>query len=129
MAARFCRPLEPASAELGGTVTLACELSPPQAEVVWRRGTTQLRAGKRFQMEAAGPLRSLTVTGLRLEDAGEYVCEARDDRTSAVLTVSGRQECGTPGGPPGGGVCMGGGNSGLSYSPLKQNPCRQPPAR
>ncbi|XP_077923838.1 obscurin-like [Halichoerus grypus] len=88
VAAKFCRPLEPVSGELGGAVTLVCELSPPQAEVMWRCGSTQLRAGKRFQIEAAGPRRSLTVSGLRLEDAGEYACETRDDRTSAQLTVS-----------------------------------------
>ncbi|XP_045855646.1 obscurin [Meles meles] len=87
VAAKFCRPLEPVSGELGGTVMLVCELSPPQAEVVWRRGNTQLRAGKRFQIEATGPRRSLTVSGLRLEDAGEYVCETRNDRTSTQLTV------------------------------------------
>uniref|UniRef100_A0A2K6ULY6 non-specific serine/threonine protein kinase n=1 Tax=Saimiri boliviensis boliviensis TaxID=39432 RepID=A0A2K6ULY6_SAIBB len=88
VAARFCRPLEPVSGELGGAVTLACELSPACAEVVWRCGSTQLRAGKRFQMASEGPVRSLTVSGLRAEDAGEYVCESRDDRTSAQLTVS-----------------------------------------
>ncbi|XP_073077347.1 obscurin isoform X21 [Manis javanica] len=88
VAARFCQPLEPVSGELGGTVTLTCELSPAQADVVWRHGSTQLRAGKRFQMVAAGPLRSLTVLGLRQEDAGEYVCESRDDHTSTSLTVS-----------------------------------------
>ncbi|XP_064239759.1 obscurin-like isoform X1 [Aotus nancymaae] len=88
VAARFCRPLEPVSGELGGAVTLACELSPACAGVVWRCGGTQLRAGKRFQMVAEGPVRSLTVLGLRAEDAGEYVCESRDDRTSAQLTVS-----------------------------------------
>ena len=89
VAAKFCRPLEPVSGDLGGTVMLVCELSPAQAEVVWRRGSTQLRAGKRFQMAAAGPRRSLTVSGLRAEDAGEYVCESRDDHTSAMLTVIG----------------------------------------
>ncbi|KAB1281104.1 Obscurin [Camelus dromedarius] len=88
VAAKFCRPLEPVSGELGSTVTLTCELSPAQAQVVWRCGNTQLRAGKRFQMAASGLLRSLTVSGLRAEDAGEYVCESRDDRTSAKLTVS-----------------------------------------
>lgn len=89
VAAKFCRPLEPVSGELGGTVTLSCELSPVQAEVLWRCGSTQLRAGKRFQIETKGPLRSLTVLGLRAEDAGEYVCESRDDRTSARLSVKG----------------------------------------
>lgn len=75
--------------ELGGTATLACELSPAQAEVLWRCGSTQLRAGKRFQMAAEGTQRSLTVSGLRAEDAGEYVCESRDDRTSTRLSVRG----------------------------------------
>ncbi|KAF6095953.1 hypothetical protein HJG60_014194 [Phyllostomus discolor] len=87
VAAKFCRPLEPVCGELGGTVTLTCELRPEQAEVLWRCGSVQLRAGKHFQMAAVGPLRSLTVSALRVEDAGEYVCESRDDRTSAQLTV------------------------------------------
>lgn len=89
VAAKFSRPLEPVTGELGGTVRLVCELSPEQAEVVWRCGSTQLRAGKRFQMVAEGPMRWLTVSGLREEDTGEYVCETRDDHTSARLTVNG----------------------------------------
>uniref|UniRef100_A0A0D9RVE4 non-specific serine/threonine protein kinase n=1 Tax=Chlorocebus sabaeus TaxID=60711 RepID=A0A0D9RVE4_CHLSB len=88
VAAKFCRPLEPVCGELGGTVTLACELSSACAEVVWRCGSTQLQVGKRFQMVAKGPVRLLTVLDLRAEDAGEYVCESRDDHTSAQLTVS-----------------------------------------
>nr|XP_045254343.1 obscurin isoform X30 [Macaca fascicularis] len=88
VAAKFCRPLKPVCGELGGTVTLACELSSACAEVVWRRGSTQLQVGKRFQMVAEGPVRLLTVLELRAEDAGEYVCESRDDHTSAQLTVS-----------------------------------------
>ncbi|XP_077795175.1 obscurin isoform X36 [Macaca mulatta] len=88
VAAKFCRPLKPVCGELGGTVTLACELSSACAEVVWRRGSTQLQVGKRFQMVAKGPVRLLTVLELRAEDAGEYVCESRDDHTSAQLTVS-----------------------------------------
>lgn len=91
MTAKFCRPLEPMSGELGGTVTLTCELRPEQAEVLWRCGSLQLRAGKHFQMAAVGPMRSLTVSDLRVEDAGEYVCESRDDCTSAQLTVCGMQ--------------------------------------
>lgn len=89
MAAKFSKPLEPITGELGGTVKLVCELSPEQAEVVWHCGSTQLREGKRFQMTSEGPLRTLTVSGLREEDAGEYVCESRDDRTSTLLTIKG----------------------------------------
>ncbi|XP_059126628.1 obscurin [Peromyscus eremicus] len=87
VAAKFSKPLEPVEGELGGTVKLVCELTPEQAEVVWRCGSTQLREGKRFQMTSEGPRRTLTVSGLREDDAEEYVCESRDDRTSARLTV------------------------------------------
>ncbi|KAL1780292.1 obscurin, partial [Sigmodon hispidus] len=87
VAAKFSKALEPVEGELGGTVKLVCELTPEQAEVVWRCGSTQLREGKRFQMTAEGPRRTLTVSGLREDDAEEYVCESRDDRTSARLTV------------------------------------------
>lgn len=89
MATKFTKPLEPIEGELGGTVRLVCELSPEQAEVVWRCGSTQLREGKRFRMAAEGPRRTLTVSSLREDDAEEYVCESRDDRTSARLTVKG----------------------------------------
>lgn len=89
MATKFSKPLEPAEGELGGTVKLVCELTPEQAEVVWLCGSTQLRQGKRFQMTSEGPRHTLTVSGLREDDAGEYVCESRDDRTSARLTVKG----------------------------------------
>ncbi|KAL6089773.1 hypothetical protein STEG23_015653, partial [Scotinomys teguina] len=84
---KFSKPLEPVEGELGGTVKLVCELTPEQAEVVWRCGSTQLREGKRFRMTSEGPRRTLTVSGLREDDAEEYVCESRDDRTSARLTV------------------------------------------
>nr|XP_042140020.1 obscurin isoform X18 [Peromyscus maniculatus bairdii] len=87
VAAMFSKPLEPVEGELGGTVKLVCELTPEQAEVVWRCGSTQLREGKRFQMTSEGPRRTLTVSGLREDDAEEYVCESRDDRTSSRLTV------------------------------------------
>lgn len=144
MPAKFCRPLEPVSGELGGTVTLACELSPAQAEVLWRCGSTQLRPGKRFQMAAAGLLRSLTVSGLRAEDAGEYVCESRDDRTSARLSVRGRhlrarwlglggwgRRLGVPGQLQGGGALLSCLQVGPrpSCPPLKRSSCPQSPER
>ncbi|KAM6148397.1 obscurin [Erethizon dorsatum] len=87
VAARFSKLLVPVTGELGGTVTLACELTPAQAEVVWHRGNMQLRPGKRIQMAVEGEVRSLTISGLRKEDVGEYTCESRDGRTSARLDV------------------------------------------
>lgn len=89
VASRFSKPLAPVTGELGGTVTLACELTPAQAEVKWRRGEVQLRPGKRIRMAVEGEVRSLTVSGLRTEDSGEYTCESRDGCTSARLDVRG----------------------------------------
>ncbi|XP_023563514.1 obscurin isoform X3 [Octodon degus] len=87
VAARFSKPLAPLTAELGGTVTLSCELTPAQAEVVWRHGDMQLRPGKRIRMTVEGEVRSLTLSGLREEDTGEYTCASRDGHTSAYLDV------------------------------------------
>uniref|UniRef100_A0A8B9SD02 Uncharacterized protein n=1 Tax=Apteryx owenii TaxID=8824 RepID=A0A8B9SD02_APTOW len=33
--------------------------------------------------------RTLTITGIRAEDEGEYSCETRDDKTSVMVTLKG----------------------------------------
>uniref|UniRef100_A0A7N4PFA3 non-specific serine/threonine protein kinase n=1 Tax=Sarcophilus harrisii TaxID=9305 RepID=A0A7N4PFA3_SARHA len=84
---KFARPLEPVSGAVGQTVVLSCELSHALGDVVWRCGGREIRSGKRFQLEAEGPRRSLTIVGLRAEDEGEYCCESRNDKTTARLSA------------------------------------------
>ncbi|XP_028934062.1 obscurin [Ornithorhynchus anatinus] len=82
---KFVKQLEVVGGEVGGSVTLSCELSGAEGAVVWYRDGTEVRAGKRFQMRVDGARRSLTVSGLRVEDGGEYSCRTRDDKTSVRL--------------------------------------------
>uniref|UniRef100_A0A6I8NAP6 Uncharacterized protein n=1 Tax=Ornithorhynchus anatinus TaxID=9258 RepID=A0A6I8NAP6_ORNAN len=86
---KFVKQLEVVGGEVGGSVTLSCELSGAEGAVVWYRDGTEVRAGKRFQMRVDGARRSLTVSGLRVEDGGEYSCRTRDDKTSVRLAPAG----------------------------------------
>ncbi|XP_015279814.1 PREDICTED: obscurin, partial [Gekko japonicus] len=83
---KFAKKLEPVKAEIGGTLTLSCELNQTRGEVVWRKDGVELKANKRYQMHEIGEKRVLVVTGLRTEDKGEYCCEARDEKCSVHVT-------------------------------------------
>ncbi|KAL8164796.1 UNVERIFIED_CONTAM: hypothetical protein K2H54_006969, partial [Gekko kuhli] len=83
---KFSKKLEPVKAEIGGTLTLSCELNQTRGEVVWRKDGVELKANKRYQMHEIGEKRVLVVTGLRTEDKGEYCCEARDEKCSIHVT-------------------------------------------
>ncbi|XP_062979003.1 obscurin [Elgaria multicarinata webbii] len=79
---KFAKKLEPVKAEIGGTLTLSCELSQPGGKVVWRKDGVELKADKRYQMREMGEKRVLIITGLRAEDKGEYYCETKDEKCS-----------------------------------------------
>ncbi|XP_053118296.1 obscurin isoform X21 [Hemicordylus capensis] len=83
---KFAKTLEPVKAEIGGTLTLNCELSHPGGEVVWRKDGVELKANKRYQMREIGEKRVLIITGLRAEDKGDYCCETKDDKCSVRVT-------------------------------------------
>uniref|UniRef100_A0A8B9EYX3 Ig-like domain-containing protein n=1 Tax=Amazona collaria TaxID=241587 RepID=A0A8B9EYX3_9PSIT len=85
----FVKKLEAVNAEIGGSVTLTCDVSHAKGRVVWRRNKTEIKPSKRFQIHEEGVKRTLTITGIRAEDEGEYSCESRDDKnmlSSGVLT-------------------------------------------
>lgn len=73
----------------GATATLCCELSKV-APVEWRKGPETLRAGDRISLRQDGTLCKLEIRGLDMEDAGEYSCVCGQERTSATLTVKGK---------------------------------------
>uniref|UniRef100_A0A3P9LQ31 Obscurin-like protein 1 n=1 Tax=Oryzias latipes TaxID=8090 RepID=A0A3P9LQ31_ORYLA len=87
MRIKFLRPLRDTVAHADGMVTLRCEVCKPKADVQWLRNGEEVVPSRRFSIRADGVERSLTIHRLTREDAGEYTCESRDDRTSAVLTV------------------------------------------
>ena len=73
----------------GATVTLCCELSKAAPEE-WRKGPETLRAGDRVSLRQEGAVCELEIRGLTVEDAGEYSCMCGQERTSATLTVRGK---------------------------------------
>lgn len=88
-ALKFVVPLKPASVELGGTLSLVCELNQASGDVVWQRDGREIKPGGRNCVKTDGAKRVLTVTGVTKEDEGEYSCECRNDKTSAKVTSKG----------------------------------------
>ncbi|KAG7271277.1 hypothetical protein CRUP_003229 [Coryphaenoides rupestris] len=87
MRIKFVTPLRDTVAHADGMVTLRCEVCKPKADVQWLRNGVEVVPGRRFSIRADGVERSLTIHRLTKEDAGEYTCESRDDRTVATLRV------------------------------------------
>ena len=73
----------------GATAKLRCELSKA-APVEWRKGPETLRAGARVSLRQEGAVCELEIHELTVEDAGEYSCMCGQEKTSAALTVRGK---------------------------------------
>lgn len=86
---KFLRGLSDVRARQGERVVLWCELCKARGDVLWRKDGQALVPGPRWQMMAEGRERSLVLSRVEPEDAGEYCCESNDDRTLATLTVQG----------------------------------------
>ncbi|TNM94127.1 hypothetical protein fugu_002303 [Takifugu bimaculatus] len=87
MRIKFVRPLQDMVAHANGMVTLRCDLCKPKADVQWLRNGVEVVPSRRYSIRADGAERSLTIHRLTREDAGEYSCESKDDRTVARLRV------------------------------------------
>ena len=68
---------------------LCCELSK-EASVEWRKGPKTLRAGDRLSLRQHGAMCELEICALVMADSGEYSCVCGQERTSATLTVMGK---------------------------------------
>uniref|UniRef100_UPI00398E7BDC obscurin-like isoform X29 n=1 Tax=Pristiophorus japonicus TaxID=55135 RepID=UPI00398E7BDC len=69
------------------TVVLTCELNQAKGDVLWRRNGTEIKPSRRLKIQADGQKRSLTISEVTIEDEGEYLCESKDDVTTAKLTT------------------------------------------
>ncbi|XP_036845201.1 obscurin [Oncorhynchus mykiss] len=85
--AEFTQQLQSMEVKEGEDVTLSCQFSLPGVAFHWRRGLENLRAGERYLIKQKKSLISLTITGPKPEDSGDYTCQCRDHRTTATLTV------------------------------------------
>ncbi|XP_035527011.1 obscurin isoform X40 [Morone saxatilis] len=85
-ALKFVVTLKPATVELGGTLSLVCELNQASGDVIWQHGGREIKPGGRYCVRTDGAKRFLTVSGMTKEDEGEYSCECRNDKTSAKVS-------------------------------------------
>lgn len=53
------------------------------------KGPEYLRTGKKYEMKQRETLCELLIKDLKMEDGGEYSCVCKDQKTSAVVKVSG----------------------------------------
>lgn len=75
--------------ELGGTLSLICELNQVSGDVVWQHEGHEIKPGNRHCVRTDGAKRVLTVTAVTKEDEGEYSCVCKTDKTSAKVLSKG----------------------------------------
>ncbi|XP_039883567.1 obscurin-like protein 1 isoform X13 [Simochromis diagramma] len=79
---RFIRPRKMASRVekmAGETLLLDCEVSRSNAEVTWKKNGEEVEDSRNITILEDGVIRQLTIHFLTVEDAGQYVCDAKDD--------------------------------------------------
>ncbi|XP_061776442.1 obscurin isoform X15 [Nerophis ophidion] len=84
---KFVVQLKASTLDLGGTLSLMCELNQASGDVVWHHGGSEIKPGGRICIKTEGAKRILTVTGMTQEDEGEYSCECKNDKTSAKVSL------------------------------------------
>lgn len=72
------------------TVTLEVELSQADVEGSWTRDSVKLKAGSHCRITALGKKHALTLSQIKMEDAGTIAFQAEGVKTSAKLIVTGR---------------------------------------
>ncbi|XP_044525377.1 obscurin-like protein 1 [Gracilinanus agilis] len=71
-----------------GRVELRCEVAPVGARVCWYKDGLEVEASEDLKLGAEGPIRTLTLPQARPQDAGEYVCETRDEAVTFDLRLA-----------------------------------------
>lgn len=72
-----------------GRVELRCEVAPAGSQVRWYKDGLEVEASDALQLGAKGPTRTLTLPHAQPEDAGEYVCETRDEAVTFNVSLAG----------------------------------------
>ncbi|KAM8788834.1 obscurin-like protein 1 isoform 2-T2 [Rhynchonycteris naso] len=71
-----------------GRVELRCEVAPAGSQVRWYKDGLEVEASDTLKLGAEGPARTLTLPHAQPEDAGEYVCETRDEAVTFNVSLA-----------------------------------------
>ena len=87
----------PVLAQCGTDATLRCQISgDPRPDVIWERKNVQVLSEGRYKLAEEGKAYLLTITGVTQQDAGQYICKARnsigDTYAAASLKVEGEAQ-------------------------------------
>ncbi|KAM9791323.1 obscurin isoform 11-T11 [Syngnathus typhle] len=66
---------------------LECQVSRASARVKWFKNKTELKAGKKYEIQSEDVYRKLTINDVDAADEDTYTCDASDDKTSCKLLV------------------------------------------
>ncbi|KTG40031.1 hypothetical protein cypCar_00011141 [Cyprinus carpio] len=88
MKVKFSKPLDNVVGLKGSDVVLKCELVKSKGDVQWLKGSQEIAPNRHFTIRAEGRVRSLTIHEVTEDDAGDYACESKDERTSATVVVN-----------------------------------------
>ncbi|XP_032067800.1 obscurin-like protein 1 [Thamnophis elegans] len=69
-------------------VTLACELSRPNALVHWYKDGKAVEETEGLRLESEGPHHRLIIASAQVQDTGEFVCDLGGDSVFFIVTVS-----------------------------------------
>ena len=81
--------LKETSAQEAETVTLEVELNQADVEASWTRDGLKIKTGPSCRTTVLGKKHALTLSQLKLEDAGTIAFQAEGVHTSAKLIVTG----------------------------------------
>lgn len=87
----------PVVAECGTDATLKCQIGgDPRPDVIWERKNVQILSEGRYKLSEEGKVYLLTITGVTQQDAGQYICKARNSigetYAAASLKVEGEAQ-------------------------------------
>lgn len=68
---------------------LQCELSRA-ASVEWKKKHKVLKSSEKYTLRQEGTTAQLLIHALEVKDAGEYTCVCGGEKTTAALTVHGK---------------------------------------
>lgn len=86
----FKEELKDMEKEEGDTIALCCVLAKPDASVTWKKGTSVLRAGGKYEMKQEGCVAEMVIHDAEPEDAGRYFCITGEQQTTAQVKIHGR---------------------------------------